>query len=81
MKGLILKILNRQYESLSLIECILKHYDLAFKTDEKGHPFVLFLGKKEPKGFIRCEGYVRELAYDAQGNVKKGRWKRKRKAS
>lgn len=81
MKGPILKILNRQYESLSFIECILKRYDLAFKTDEKGNPFLLFLGKKVPKGFIKCERYVRALAYDAQGNVKKGRWKRKRKAS
>ena len=43
LKRPILKILNRQYESLSFIECILKRYDLAFKTDEKGNPFLLFM--------------------------------------
>jgi hypothetical protein len=38
----------------------------------------LFLEKKELKG---CEGYIREFAYDAQGNVKKGHRKGKGKAS
>jgi len=81
LKEPVLKILNKQYEPLSLIETEFKRYNLAFKTDENGVPILLFIGQKKEDGKIFGERYARRLKYDEQGIKIKDHWEHKGKAT
>ena len=81
LKEPVLKILNKQYEPLSLIETEFKRYSLAFKTDENGVPILLFIGEKKENGKIFGERYARRLKYDGQGIKIKDHWEHKGKAT
>jgi hypothetical protein len=77
----ILKILNKEYEPSTLVEMKFSRYDLAFKTDEKGKPILLFFGKKDDNGNINGERYARRLKLDDEGKVIKDHWEHKGKAT
>ena len=64
-----------------MIDMRFKEKDIAFKTDEKGSPVLLFIGKRGADGTIKGERYVRTLKYDADGNKMKDHWEMKGKAS
>jgi len=77
----ILKILNKKYASLSLVEAKYKQIDLIFKTDESGHPVLLFLGKKDQKGQIKGSRYSRQLKIGEDGRIIKDHWDLKGEAT
>ncbi|WP_207422458.1 hypothetical protein [Desertivirga brevis] len=79
-EGLI-KILNKTYEPLAMVNSEFKGNDLAFKTNEEGLPILLFIGKLDDKGQIKGERYARRLAKDAQGKIIKDHWELKGKAT
>jgi hypothetical protein len=81
LKEPILKVLDKKYEPLTLVELKFSRYDLAIKTDEDGLPILLFMGKKIESGQIVGERYARRLKYDDQGNKIKDHWEHKGKAS
>ncbi len=81
LKDPILKILNKTYQPNAMVELKFKRYDMAFKTDEKGRPIILFLGEKDKNGKIRGERYARRLLENNEGAVLKDHWEHKGKAS
>ncbi|HTG56426.1 MAG TPA: hypothetical protein VL943_09175 [Niabella sp.] len=76
----ILKILQKRYQSLSLVEKTFGNHDLAFKTDEEGFPILLFLGKKQADGRIRGDRFARRLVKQ-DGQIIKDHWDHKGKAT
>ncbi|MET3499676.1 aconitase A [Mucilaginibacter rubeus] len=52
----LLALLDKQYTLSQLTEMVFQRYDLAFKTDERGRPVLLFIGKKDGQGKIKGEG-------------------------
>jgi hypothetical protein len=81
LKPPLLKLLNKVYEASAMLEQRFGRYDLAFKTDEKGRPILLFIGEKDPNGKIKGERYARRLVFDKEGNIIKDHWDNKGKAS
>ena len=77
----LLKILNKCYQPLTLVETTFSRYDLAFKTDEEGRPILLFLGKKDSNGNIKGERYARRLKIDDDGKIIKDHWEHKGKVT
>ncbi|GAB2688880.1 hypothetical protein GCM10027037_09360 [Mucilaginibacter koreensis] len=76
-----MKLLSKTYEPQTTIETKFKRYDLAFKTDDKGRPVLLFMGHKDAKGNIVGERFARRLKEDDQGMLIKDHWESKGKAS
>ena len=81
LKAPILKILNKTYDSGVLIEIKFKRYDLAFKTDERGRPVLLFIGEKDSLGRINGERYARRLLESPDGTILKDHWDHKGKST
>jgi len=81
LKDPILKVLNKIYQPASMVEMKFKKYDLAFKTDEKGRPILLFIGAKDASGKIKGERYARRLIENTEGIVLKDHWDHKGKAT
>ena len=81
LKDPILKILNKIYQPVTMVEMKFKRHDLAFKTDEKGRPILLFLGEKDANGKIKGERYARRLIENTEGIVLKDHWDHKGKAT
>ena len=75
----VLKILNQTYAANTMIERQMGRYDMAFKTDDKGRPILLFLGKADEQGKIKGERFSRRLLTDDEGNVIKDHWDNKGK--
>jgi hypothetical protein len=73
------KILSRTYEADTMIDRSMGRYDLAFKTDDKGRPILLFIGKADELGKIKGERFARRIVEDAAGNVIKDHWDNKGK--
>lgn len=81
LKEPILKLLNKIYKPCTLVEMKFKRYDLAFKTDEKGRPILLFIGEKDATGKINGSRYARRLLENTEGIVLKDHWDHKGKAT
>jgi hypothetical protein len=81
LKEPILKILSKIYQPDAMVEMKFKRYDLAFKTDVKGRPVLLFIGEKDANGKIKGERYARRLMENTEGIVLKDHWDHKGKAS
>lgn len=81
LKESILQILSKIYQPATLVEMKFKRYDLAFKTDEKGRPILLFIGEKDSNGKIRGERYARRLMENTEGILLKDHWDHKGKAT
>lgn len=81
LKEPVLKILNKIYHPDTMVEMKFKRYDLAFKTDEKGRPILLFIGEKDHNGKIKGERYARRLLENTEGIVLKDYWDHKGKAT
>ncbi|MES2456318.1 MAG: hypothetical protein V4594_12285 [Bacteroidota bacterium] len=64
-----------------MVEVKFKRYDLAFKTDEKGRPILLFIGEKDDNGKITGERYARRLLENTDGTILKDHWDHKGKAT
>ena len=77
----ILKILEKKYESESMVYTTFNSHDLAFKTDNEGNPVLLFLGKMNDKGQVRGLRYTRTVIKNPAGQVIKDHWELKGKAS
>lgn len=75
------KILNKNYDASSKIHTRYQQYDLVFKTDEKGRPILLFLGRLDETGNIKGERFARRFKEDAAGNMIKDHWEHKGKAT
>jgi hypothetical protein len=75
------KILNKTYSPSAMTEARFKNIDLAFKTDEKGRPVLLFMGKKDGHGNVKGERFVRTLQAGADRTVLKDHWEHKGKAT
>ena len=76
-----LKVINRKYEPLSVIDTSVGKYDITLKTNAAGDPVLLFAGKRNPKGTITGERFSRTLLYDEARQVIKDHWERKGKAT
>jgi hypothetical protein len=81
LKDPILKVLNKIYQPAAVVEIKFKKYDLAFKTDEKGRPILLFIGERDANGKIKGERYARRLIENTEGIVLKDHWDHKGKAT
>jgi len=78
IKQPLLKLLAKTYEPSTVINQSFGQYDLAIKTDDKGRPILLFIGKKQPNGNIKGERYARRLKIDdVTGAVIKDHWEHK----
>jgi hypothetical protein len=77
----VMKLLSKTYEPQTMVETRFKRYDLAFKTDDKGRPILLFMGHKDEKGNILGERFARRLKEDDDGNIIKDHWENKGRAS
>jgi len=77
----LIKKLSKTYEPAAMIDMRFKEKDIAFKTDEKGNPVLLFIGNRGEDGNVKGERYVRTLKYDNNGNKIKDHWEKKGKAS
>ncbi len=75
------KKLSKLYEPSALVQMKFRGNDITFKTDEKGNPVLLFIGKANAEGKIKGSRYSRVLKYDARGNIIKDHWEQKGKAS
>ncbi|QJD98494.1 hypothetical protein HH214_20185 [Mucilaginibacter robiniae] len=75
------KVLKKTYEPDTLVEMPFKRYDLAFKTDEQGRPYLLFMGKKDERGQIKGERFGRTIQQAPDGTIVKDFWENKGKAS
>ncbi len=65
----LLLLLNKTYEPSTLIETAFQRYDLAFKINEEGKPYLLFIGKKNERGKIRGQRFARQLLTDNSGRM------------
>ncbi|WP_373514412.1 hypothetical protein [Persicitalea sp.] len=72
--GKLLKKLKKTYAPSSLIDFTFERYDAAMKTDEAGHPILLFIGKKGEDGKIRGHRFVRTLIRDQADKIIKDHW-------
>ncbi|MCJ8211569.1 hypothetical protein MUY27_17750 [Mucilaginibacter sp. RS28] len=54
---------------------------MAFKTDERGRPVLLFIGQKDENGNIKGERFARRLKEGADGELIKDHWDHKGKAT
>jgi hypothetical protein len=77
IKPPLMKILAKTYTASSMIDLKFGRYDISFKTDEKGRPILLFIGKRLANGTIAGNRYARRLAQDRQGNIIKDHWDHK----
>lgn len=77
----ILKLLNKIYQPETLIQTKFKRYDIAFKTDHKGRPVLLFIGQVDAQGNIRGERFSRTLKEGSTGEILKDHWDNKGKAT
>ena len=77
----LLKLLQKRYERSTLIESRSGKLDIAFKTNEHGDPVLLFVGKRDLKGTVIGQRYVRTLIFDRDGKKIKDHWELKGKAS
>jgi hypothetical protein len=77
----LLKILNKVYPPLEMIDMPFKRYDLRFKTNEDGWPVLLFIGKRTDKNTIKGERFARTLQIDNEGRILKDHWDNKGKVS
>lgn len=77
----LVKKLSKTYEPASMLFLQFKGNDVAFKTDDEGNPVQLFIGKKDSRGIIKGDRYIRTLKRDKSGVVFKDHWERKGKAS
>lgn len=68
----LLKLLEKTYAPDAMVEITFQRYDLMFKTDPKGSPVLLFIGKKDAQGKIKGERFARQP---------KGHWDNKGKIS
>ncbi len=75
------KVLNKNYEPMSIIEMPFKRYDLAFRTDEAGRPILLFMGQKDEHGNIKGERFARRLKTGPDGQIIKDHWENKGSAT
>jgi hypothetical protein len=75
----LLQLLSKTYEPSTMVETTFSCYDLTFKTDDKGRPVLLFIGKKDVKGKIKGERFARRLLNDDSGNIIKDYWDAKGK--
>lgn len=75
------KQLSKSYEPSSFVQMKFRGNDIAFKTDEKGNPVLLFIGTMNAAGKIKGSRYTRVLKFDAKGNKIKDHWELKGKAS
>lgn len=75
----LLKLLDKRYEPLQMVQTRFSRYDLAFKTDEAGQPMLLFIGKKDEHGKIKGEHFARKIVKDTNGVVIKDHWDNKGK--
>ena len=69
--------LNKQFEPSALINMRFAEKDIAFRTDENGHPVLLFIGEKKEPGLIKGERYTRILRFDEDGKKIKDHWELK----
>lgn len=74
------KLLNKPYPASSINEITYRGRDIAFKTDDKGRPVLLFIGKKIAPGKIRGERYVRNMVISSDGKLK-DQWEKKGKVT
>lgn len=81
LKDPILKILSKIYQPDTMVELKFKRYDLAFKTDLKGRPILLFIGEKDVNGKIKGDRYARRFLENNEGILLKDHWDHKGKAS
>jgi len=81
LKAPIRKILGKTYQPLTLVELRFGRYDIAFRTDEKGNPILLFIGSKDENGKIKGERYARRLLLGENGTTIKYHWEHKGKAT
>ncbi|PRD48090.1 hypothetical protein [Sphingobacterium haloxyli] len=81
LKEPVLKIVNKEYEPLTMVERTVGRNNLMFKTDEAGRPVLLFIGKKDANGHIMGDRYSRRLKFDESGNLIKDHWERKGEAT
>ena len=77
----LIKKLSGIYEPSAMINLRFKEKDILFKTDEKGNPILLFVGKLSDDGLVRGERFARRLAYDKDGKIIKDHWDNKGKAT
>ena len=77
----LLKVLNKNYPPGVMIQQRFGRHDIAFKTDEKGRPILLFIGRSTESGDIKGERFVRNLQTDIEGKILKDHWDHKGKAS
>jgi hypothetical protein len=75
----LLQLLSKTYEPSTMVETTFSRYDLAFKTDDKGRPVLLFIGRKDAQGKIKGERFSRRLLSDDSGNIIKDHWDSKGK--
>lgn len=73
------KILGQTYPTETMVSRRMGRYDLAFKTDDRGRPVLLFLGKADEQGKIKGERFARRLVTDDTGAVIKDHWDNKGK--
>ena len=77
----LIKKLSKIYEPSVMLDMRFKEKDIAFKTDDRGNPILLFIGKRGDDGNIKGERYARTLKYDEAGNKIKDHWEMKGKAT
>lgn len=77
----LIKKLSQTYESSAMFNLRFRENDVAFKTDDKGNPVFMFIGKKGADGKVKGVRYSRTLIYDKDGNKIKDHWDRKGKTS
>ena len=77
----LIKKLSKVYEPSAMINMRFREKDVAFKTDDKGNPILLFIGKQTADGIVKGERYARRLAYDEDGKIIKDHWDLKGKAT
>lgn len=78
--GLINK-LEIKYEPSSVVDMRHKDLDITFRTDPKGDPILLFIGRRDQLGRVKGQRYVRTLKFGPDGNKIKDHWELKGKAS
>lgn len=81
MNADLLKKLELQYGASTLVDMRYKGLDISIKTNDLGHPVLLFIGKRAADGAIKGERYVRTLIFDHAGRKIKDHWELKGKAS
>jgi hypothetical protein len=77
----LVNVLSKVYEPQVMVNRVFKGKDMSFKTDDKGNPVLLFIGKAGDKGQIKGERYARTLKYDNEGKAIKDHWELKGKAT